>query len=230
MKRASIGYLCVTIILGGTTYANISRADASSGVYMGGSYGRAENLYDTDFVDGQYQHAATGAGEILRFTSSSVQRWSNAWWANAGYMISPYFGIDAAFMHLGELTHSAAGPVKTLAGNVPFNDSMTVTSHGPALSLLVRLPLLDSFAVDMRVGDYYGKTSLTVASYFRSKYTQTPFTHSGSSLLASVGGAYSFAGHWSIRLDYLRVNDAGNSSNVGTYSVNMAAAGVTFTF
>jgi hypothetical protein len=230
MKRSRIGYLCVTIVLVGITYASTSCADGLSGVYIGGSYGRAENLYDTRFVDGQYQNAATGAGETLKFTSSSVQRWSNAWWANAGYMPSSYFGIDAAFIHLGELTHRASGEVKNLLGMEPFIDSATVTSHGPALSLRLRLPLSDSFAVDMRVGDYYGKTSLTVASYFRSKLTQTPFTHSGSSFLASVGGGYSFAGHWSLRLDYLRVNDAGNSGDVGTYSVNMAAAGVSFTF
>jgi opacity protein-like surface antigen len=49
-------------------------------------------------------------------------------------------------------------------------------------------------------------------------------------LLAGVGAAYSFAGHWSVRVDYLRVDKTGDSGSSGKFSVNVASAGVSFTF
>jgi opacity protein-like surface antigen len=48
--------------------------------------------------------------------------------------------------------------------------------------------------------------------------------------LAGVGAAYTVGGHVSIRLDYLRVNKTGSSDATGKFSVNMATAGVSYTF
>jgi hypothetical protein len=227
MKRTL--YICSLIVLGAMD-AHTTRADGLSGLYVGGSFGRAENTYDTGFVDDPYVSSAAAAGDQLKFTSSSVHRWDNSWSANAGYMLWDYFGIDAMFLHVGELTHRASGVVKISAGDQGLIDTATVTSHGPALSMRIRLPLTQSFAVDVRLGDYYARTALTSGSLFRSKYTQGTETHTGSSLLAGVGGAYTFAGHWSVRLDFLRINDAGDSANVGKYSANVATAGASFAF
>jgi hypothetical protein len=159
-----------------------------------------------------------------------VDRWDYSWWANAGYMPWSSVGFDASFLHLGELTHRASGQVGTPTGNEPFTDTATVTSHGPALSLLLWLPLTEAFALDARLGDFYAKTTLTAGTLFKSKYVQQTVTHTGSSLLASVGAAYTFAWHWSLRVDYLRINDEGDSANVGKYSVNMASVGASFIF
>ncbi len=230
MNRANIGYLGATILLGGAVYGQVARADGLSGLYVGGSFGRAQNEYDTAYVDDKFQKDAKAAGDTLKYTSSSVQKTDNTWWVNAGYLPWPYFGFDAAFLHLGELTYQATGTLQSLFGNEPVLTTATVTSHGPALSLLGRLPLADAFEVDIRVGDYDGKTTLTPGLLFRSKYTTTPTSATNSSLLVSVGAAYTFAGHWSIRLDYIRINQAGNSNTVGTYNVNLATAGATFTF
>ena len=221
--------LCILLLLS-TIDARSIRADGLSGVYFGGSFGRAQNTYDTGFVDDPYVESAAGSGYKLKFKSSSVQRWDNTWWGDAGYMPWDYVGIDAMFLHVGELTHRASGEVTISPGNQPFVDTATVTSHGPALSMRVRLPLAESFALDLRLGDYYAKTTLTAGALYRSKYTQDTQTHTGSSLLASCGAAYTFAGHWSIRLDYLRVNDAGNNTDVGKYSANLATVGASFTF
>jgi hypothetical protein len=221
-------YLCALIVLS-VIDAQPSRADGLSGLYFAGGFGRAENTYDTGFLDDPYVTSAAAAGYKLKFTSSSVQRWDDTWWSGAGYMVWNYVGIDAMFLHAGELTHRATGELKNL-GDEPFDDTAAVTSHGPALSMLLRLPLAESFALDMRLGDYYAKTTLTAGTFYRSKYTQGIQTHNGSSLLAGLGAAYTFAGHWSLRLDYLRVNDAGAGAIVGKYSVNLATVGASFTF
>jgi hypothetical protein len=230
IKRTSIGYFCTAIILGGAVYGQTVRADGLSGLYIGGNFGRAQNEYDTAFVDDQYRDAAKDAGNTLKYTASSVQRTDNTWWANAGYMIWPYIGIDAAFLHLGELTHRATGDLEMSSRDYPAFTTATITSHGPALSLLARLPLAESLDVDIRLGDYYGKTTQTTGFDYKSKFAMGAQSTTASSLLAGVGAAYTFAWHWSIRLDYLRVNQAGNSNTVGKYNVNLETAGVTFTF
>jgi hypothetical protein len=227
LKVTSTGNLCAMVILiGGIAHGAPARADGLSGVYVGGNFGRAQNEYHTAFIDDQYVNLAKSDGDTLKFTSSSVHRTDNTWWADAGYMIGPYVGVDASFFHLGELTHLAKGEVET----EPLVAAATLTSHGPALSLVARLPLLESLDLEARLGDYYGRTTVVSISGVNSKYAQAKTTSTASSLLAGVGAAYTFARHWSIRLDYLRVNQAGNGNTVGKYNVNLGTAGVAFTF
>jgi hypothetical protein len=54
-------------------------------------------------------------------------------------------------------------------------------------------------------------------------------TANASSLLAGLGVSYVFLGHWSARLDYLRIQDAGNSTT-GKYNAGILAVGASYTF
>jgi opacity protein-like surface antigen len=229
LKRARITIVSIVTVMGGVACAHAARADGLSGVYVGGSFGWAQNEYDPAYINDLYISSAKDAGDALKYRSTSVHKADDAWWANAGYMAWPYLGIDASFIHLGEWTYRGTGSVQTSDGRLPVITTGTVTSHGPALALLARLPLADSLDADIRVGDYYGKTTLVSGLDFNSKYTTTVQSTSKSSLLLSAGAVYTFVGHWSVRLDYLRVNQAGGGQT-GKYDVNVAAAGVAFTF
>jgi len=230
MKRMNLGYLCAVAVLGAAMCVRAARADGVNGLYFGGSFGRSQNTYDTAFVDDQYQQAATAVGDKLEFDSSSTHRTADTWWADVGCLPWTYVGFDASFIHLGELTHRAGGTLHSSTGDKPVTTTATVTSHGPALALLARLPLTDSLDLDVRLGDYDAKTALTHGLLFQSKYTASVQSANSSSLLVSAGAAYTFAGHWSVRLDYLRINRAGNGNTVGNYSANVATAGAAFTF
>jgi opacity protein-like surface antigen len=48
-------------------------------------------------------------------------------------------------------------------------------------------------------------------------------------LARGLGVSYVFLGHWSARLDYLRIQDAGNSTT-GKYNAGILAAGASYTF
>jgi len=229
MKRSHFRYSCAALLILGAAFAQGAPAVDFSGLFLGGNYGRAYNGYDTSTIDSAFQSSAASAGDTLSKSSGHVQRGLNAWWFNAGYWFLPNFGVDAAYLHLGSWNYNAVGTLKTLAGNEPITTGAAVTSRGPALSLLARLPLTESFEVDARVGDYYGRTSLNTFFNLNSQYTATPASASSSSLLLGVGGGFTFAGHWCIRVDYLRINQAG-TGNTGKYSVNFPSAGVTYTF
>lgn len=229
MTRTGFGISSTAILLGAAALAQSVPADELSGAYLGGNFGRARNGYDTGFIDAQFASAAAAAGDTVAFTARSTQRMSDAWWADAGYFFTPYVGIDAAFLHIGEVRYVAVGQLTNLFGNHPINTENEVSSHGPALSLILRLPLTESFAADLRLGDYYGKATWDNSVSVGSNSTFTPSSKSESGLLASVGVSYTVAGHVSMRLDYLRVNKTG-SDTVGKFSVNLVTAGVSYTF
>lgn len=229
MRRKTFGLLIAVFVAGGATLPEVFAFDLS-GVYLGGNFGRARTSYDTNFIDRQINSAAANVGGTADITDNSIDKMSNAWWVNAGYIFTPYIGVDAAFLHLGDIKYLAAGTMTSLLAAESFSTANEVTSRGPALSLLLRLPLTESFAADMRVGDYYGKATWNSGFTVAPKSLYASASKSTSSLLAGVGASYIIGGHWSIRLDYLRVNQTGDNNSVGKFSVNVGTVGVSYTF
>jgi opacity protein-like surface antigen len=229
MFRRSLGVVAAIGLLAVAACDAVS-ADDLGGAYVGGNFGRARNTYGPGFIDGQISTEATSAGDTVSYTAKSVQRMSDGWWIDTGYLFTPYVGIEAAFLHLGEIRYIAVGTLGDSAGSRFLSTTTEVTSHGPALAAILRLPLTEAVELDLRLGDYLGKatseTNVTVAS--ASSFTAQ--SKSTSSLLAGIGGSYTIAGHWSMRLDYVRINDTGDKATVGKFSVNLATAGISYTF
>ena len=228
MARSDWGLLLLAFMLIGGG-AGPARASDWSGAYLGANFGRAQNRYDTGSIDREIMSEAASAFDTATFTARSIRDLSDAWWVNAGYFLNPYVGFDAAFFHLGELKYEASGSLTGFSGDQSLDIKSELSSHGPAVSLVLRLPLTESFAVDLRVGDYYGKSTLDNLATVGANSNSTRTSSSASSLLVGVGAACTIAGHWSIRLDYMRVNQTGDSQT-GKFNVNLASAGVSFTF
>ncbi|MGA2778110.1 MAG: outer membrane beta-barrel protein [Steroidobacteraceae bacterium] len=205
------------------------RANDLSGIYFGGNAGTAQIDYDNALYQKQLEGQVTGIGS-LDFTDSSLRKRNAAWWVDAGYMLSPYFGIEADYLHFGALYNRVNGkytPNGGIAESVIL--ATLVRSDGPALGLLLRLPLTDAFALNLRLADYYGRTTL-VNTIDATTDSSSRETANNSSLLLGLGAAYTFDGHWSAHLDYQRVNQAGNSSSVVKYDADMATIGLSYTF
>jgi opacity protein-like surface antigen len=220
------GILCGGLALAAASVA--SRADDLAGLYLGGNFARTKISYDTSAYEAQLMTEAGNGLQTLTFTNAALADRSSAWWADVGYMRWAHVGIEASYLHLGELTYYSSGTL------TPPTQGLTATtavkSRGPALALVLRLPLAESFDVNLRLGDYYGRTTLANGYALSGTYTVTPQSKSTSSLLAGIGAAYTVAGHWSVHLDYLRVDQAGDSSTVGKYNVSVASAGLSYTF
>jgi len=131
---------------------------------------------------------------------------------------------------LGELYNQVTGTAVANDGATNFVGAATrVSSKGPALGLLFRLPLAENLDINLRVADYYARTTLTNILNAAS-YSTTIQTANGSSLLAGLGISYILAGHWSARLDYLRIEHAGDSATTGKYNAAILAVGASYTF
>jgi opacity protein-like surface antigen len=225
LRRVHLGIL-ILILLDGL--ARPALADGVSGLYLGASGGLAKIDYDNSAYQTQLQNDVAGFG-TLNFTSASLHDRKTAWWANAGYMAWPYVGIDASYLHLGELYNQVNGNFVANDGTTNSVGAATrLSSKGPALGLLFRLPLAENLDVNLRVADYYGRTTLTNILNAAS-YSTTIQTSNRSSLLAGLGVSYVFLGHWSARLDYLRIEHAGDGTT-GKYNVGILAVGASYTF
>ena len=205
-------------------------ADDAGGAYLGADFGRARNGYDTNFIDRQVATAAANADQTVSYSAQSTQRMSYAWSGHVGYLFNPSVGIEAGFLHLGEIRYVAVGELASALGNRALSTRTEVTSHGPTLSAIYRLPLTENFAFDIRLGDYFGKTSLDYTITVDSKDSSVAVSKSASSLLLGAGASYTLAGHWSGRLAYLRVHNTGDGATNGRFSVNLFTAGLSYTF
>ena len=226
LRRVHLGSL-ILILLGGL--ARPALAEGISGLYLGGSGGLARIDYDNSAYQTQLQNAVAGFG-TLDFTSASLHDRKTAWWANVGYMVSPFVGIDASYLHLGEMYNQVNGSFVANDGTTHSVGAATrVSSKGPALGLLFRLPLAERLDINFRVADYYARTTLTNILNAAS-YSTTIQTANRSTLLAGLGVSYVFLGHWSARLDYLRIEHAGDNATTGRYNASILAAGASYTF
>jgi hypothetical protein len=230
MNWTRILFRLAPAVIGAVGLSATVRADDASGGYFGGNFGRAHNTYDTGFLDGQVAGAATANGETITYTGRSIQRMSDAWWVDAGFLFNSYFGLEADFLHLGEIKYASYGTIDSTGTSRPIATHYEITSHGPALSLLLRLPFTEAFEADLRVGDYDGKATANGVVTVDSTGSPGSVSKSVSSLLIGIGAAYTLASHWSLRGDVLRVNKAGDSGTTGTFSVNLVTLGVSYTF
>ena len=209
-------------------YSSDIRAEALTGLYLGGGYGRANNDYDTSIFDNQLKQLAASGQQTLTFHSSTLQKRTNAWTAEVGYMIWSNVGIEASYLHLGELAYRAYGTVKPPGD--PLTATTSVLSRGPALALVFRIPLLESFDVNVRLGDYFARTTLTTGYAYQGSYNPQTVSSNGSSFMLGLGAAYTFLGHWSVRVDYRRIVQAGGGSGIGKYNADLATVGASYTF
>ena len=151
----------ITIAMLGVTAARADDVDA--GAYFGGNFGRAHNTFDTAFIDSELAAAATVDGDTAAYRAKSTRRMSDVWWADGGYLFNPYVGIEAAFFHLGEIKYWAVGTLITPAGEDALSTKSEISSKGPALSLVLRLPLTNAFEADLRVGDLLWENNVQYA-------------------------------------------------------------------
>jgi len=200
-----------------------------TGIFIGGNAGVAQfdanhNLYEDALIG-----SVAGNGTLV-FPDDSLTRRKAAWRFDTGYMLNANVGVIASYLNFGESNNIATGTYAPPAGTTEAVTATTrIRSRGPAVGVLLRLPLTDNLDVNFRLADYYAKTILT-NTLNAASYQSTHETKNGSSALAGLGAAYTMFGHWSAHLDYIRVQHAGDSATVGSYNLDLLTVGLSYTF
>jgi hypothetical protein len=207
----------------------LSHADVGdlSGLYLGVNSGRERNKFDPGAYDAQL--VAGADPYVVSFEDRSVRRLANLWWADGGYFFNPYIAVEIAFLHLGRFEYQSTGSIALPSKAEEFYAASDITSRGPAVSLVGRLPLTSSLEFDVRLGDYVGRTESLIALATGPVTSVSRTSQTSSSLIGGAGIGYVLSTNWSLRADYLRVNKTGNG-DTGKFSIDVLSAGVSFTF
>lgn len=206
-----------------------ARADEDAGgFFVGGNVGRAPIETDNTQYQTALEASAANSGSLV-FTKAALAKRDIVFSIDTGFMFMPYVGVEASYIRFGRVSNQLAGSYTGTDGTSESVYAATVLqSRGPALGLLFRLPLLDNVDVNFRLADYYAHTELT-STLIAAEHTSGTATSNSSSLLAGIGLSYTFAGHWLAKLDYLRVNQAGDDKTM-KYDISVASAGVAYSF
>jgi len=81
-------------------------------------------------------------------------------------------------------------------------------SKGPELGVIC-LPIMEDVDINLRVADYYGRTTLTKYRQTRRIIRRWVPLPIGRACWRAYGASTVFAGHGSARIDYLRIEHAG---------------------
>jgi len=139
----------VAILFGVAALGQAGRAADISGLYIGGNGGVARIDYDNALYQKEIETAVSGTGS-LKFTDASLRNRNAAWWVDAGYMVSPYIGVEADYLHFGALYDHVSGRYTSITGLTESVIAATlVRSDGPALGIVLRLPLTESFDIHL---------------------------------------------------------------------------------
>ena len=190
----------------------------------------AQDLYVVGSV-GQSRYSGDGAGSSTfdntfanngaSVQSSGVSNTDTAFKLLLGYQFNPYFAVEGGYVNLGQLSYN--GNFADGTGNG------TLKNDGAVIDALGIYPLSNGFSVFAKGGLYYSNTSLNLSSGAPS--VGGAYTYSGSSnstnLNYGVGLSYALTPAFSVRTEYERFNNVGDTtvtggrSNVDLWSVGL---------
>jgi opacity protein-like surface antigen len=162
---------------------------------------------------------------------SSVERNHMMWSADFGYMLSRNVGIEVSYLDLGSLRYSGFGTLTATDGTASeVHLNLDVRTHGPALALVGALPMTNFWEIDARVGAFQAKAKTRYRTTVGEDAQSGNLSQSSTSLLASVGTAFTLTTHLTLRLDYLRIQKIKEKGLERSFNVDGVTAGAAFVF
>jgi opacity protein-like surface antigen len=194
------------------------------GLYVSANLGTTLSTYSRSDLNSELNNAFT---DELTFKTSTIDKPKAPWWVDVGYMASPYFGVAASYLDLQTLKYQATA---TSLGNTPVDAHLHIISHGPTLALLGALPLWNAWRLTGQAGVYLGRTTTNYASDVGTMSNSGSESTTAASLLLGVGGAYTFARHCAVRLDYLYIDGVHEKVLGKSFNESVLTAGFVYAF
>jgi len=172
-------------------------------------------------------------------TTAGLDDSDTAWSLAFGYRFVPYFGVEAAYLDMGEMTFEDSG--RENAGGGAFYEysySTSISLNGPAVSLVAAVPM-QAFEFNAKLGVLFAKTelkeslseTLSVPGFPVDRYSDS-FSDSSSTTetLYGLGAGYTFGDHFHVRLDWTMIPDAGDEDELGEDDVSSLTVGFQYRF
>jgi hypothetical protein len=231
MKSGTLSVLAVATAAASMSLPSAPARADDTGFFVGANVGRVLSAYHRKDLDNGVVAAFGGADEFT-LGPSSIDKSHAAWSADAGYMLSPNFGVEASYLYLGSFRYSAFGTATPSdgTGSSPVTVRFDTKSHGPALSALGVLPMLNFWEVDARLGAYEAKTTTTYASTGNASNPTGRLSKTSTSLLVGVGTGVTLFTHCTVRLDYVRLEHVKERFLDSSINIDLLTLGVAFVF
>jgi hypothetical protein len=228
MRVATIAF----IALAGS--AAVRTADAAPlGIYAGVSYAMVEKDSTASVFADQALSIYNGFDFQPQSTTASLDSKDSAYGFVVGWRLTEHIALEGGYLDLGDVAYHDRSdgvfltpPVEaaSLAQNIESSTS------GIALSALGILPLSYRWEVYARGGVLISNNTASLFITDGSGSQKFRASKSGADLLAAVGVSFSLVEIYSVRLEYGRVFDAGESDTLDEADVDMATLNITVSF
>lgn len=167
-------------------------------------------------------------------TSVEVDDTDVGWSVALGYRVNKYFAAEVAYVDFGEASLTEYYRFVTIPEQpLPqVTQSYTVSTRGPALSVLGSLPLGTAWEVFVRGGvlfaDQEVTTRITLVNSGSSSSGGTAGDFSDEVVTLGAGVQWSFLPRWAARLEYQRTDDLQQNNFMGESSLEQASLSVLF--
>lgn len=199
---------------------------ADRGFYVGLDAG----MSTFDVSQGELDEVAIGAiadaGLSVTTADSDLDDSGTAYGLVVGYRITKNLAVEGSYVDLGKAPYGAGGTVTDGVNTFPMFIGVDIKSSGAALAVIGILPLSEAWSLDARVGAYFGEFSADIAVSSGAISASETVSNSSTSTLYGVGVDYAFSPHWSVRLDYRRFDNVGDSD----VNVDQLSAGLRYAF
>ena len=158
------------------------------------------------------------------------------WNFSLGYRVNKYLAAELAYVDSGEASlveHYRPLSFSPIPSPVTeLNRSYTVTSRGPALSVLGSLPLGSKWELFLRGGVLFAKQEVEArtTAIGGSAITPSPIERDFSDEVVTVGAGvqWAFLPRWTARLEYQRTDDLQANEIMGESRIDQASLSVLF--
>lgn len=224
-KRMPVRLAGVVILLCGVAFLPVTALAANGNWYVAADVGQSH--FSDIHTDGNLIYPAP-----YSYTDTGYR-------LSAGYEIGRYLGVEAGYIHMGEVTGS-----NTVIGN-PFcglicMQSYIVTANletrGWVLELVARYPFNNCWEVYARAGGIQAHSELDANYKTIPPYNSAPFPPTVSNTSADldrtygVGVSWLFARSWMARLGWDRFVSLGYQLPIGSFNVSLTSLGIAYQF
>lgn len=194
----------------------LAHADDQSGWYVGANLGRSDVKINGGDLDNVFARQGLT-------TSSSLDKHHSAYSLNLGYLVNPYFAVEAGYADLGK--HNFSSTVSAPAADTLSGDFKV---RGYDLSAVGILPFDSGWAAYGKLGAFRAKADLNASS--TGAVTVAGGSHNSTDATYGLGVSYNFTDAVIGKLEWDRYQNVGDKDVTGRGNINLVTAGLAYQF
>jgi opacity protein-like surface antigen len=223
--------IIVVVTLAGSCAAGAVRA-APLGIYAGAGYAMVSKDADRAIFQNEALSIYNAFGFEPQTQTGKFDDKDSAYGFVVGWRLAEHFALEGGYMDLGDVTYrdTSTGLFDGVPPPETWQQNIDSGTSGVALSALGILPLSYRWEV-------FGKGGLLLSNSTESVFItdgvgseKLRASKSGVDFLAGVGISMSVVEIYSVRLEYVRVFDAGEDDTLDPADVDVISLNVTVSF